>query len=104
MNLLTNHRKKSSQESMEEDEKEDEEEEEDKDDDKQDSDYEVESRLTKQMNAATKKLQLLSVDGNQGKYDKDEEFGEAINREESINPTSDNKGGEDFTKDDISVH
>ena len=104
MNLLTNHRKKSSQESMEEDEKEDEEEEEDKDNDKQDSDYEVKSRLTKQMNAATKKLQLLSVDGNQGKYDEDEEFGDAIDREESINPTSDDKGDKDFTKDDISVH
>ena len=89
---------------MEEDEKEDEEEEEDKDNDKQDSDYEVESWLTKQMNAATKKLQLSSVDGNQGKYNKDEEFGDTINREESINPTSDDKGGKDFTKDDISVH
>jgi hypothetical protein len=98
MNLMINHRKKSSQESMEEDEKEDEEKEEDKDNDKQDSDYEVESWLTKQMNAATKKLQLSSVDGNQGEYNKDEEFGDAINREESINPTSDNKGGEDFTK------
>jgi hypothetical protein len=104
MNLLTNHRKKSSQESMEEDEKEAEEEEEDEDDDKQDSDYEVESRLTKQMNAATKKLQLSSVDGNQGKYDEDKEFGDAIDREESINPTSDEEGGKDFTKDNISVH
>jgi hypothetical protein len=104
MNLLTNHRKKSSQESMEEDEKEDEEKEKDKDDDKQDSDYEVDSRLTKQMNAATKKLQLSSVDRNQGKYDKDKEFGDALDREESINPTSDDKGGKDFTKDDISVH
>ena len=56
------------------------------------------------MNAATKKLQLSSVDGNQGKYDKGKEFGVAIDREESINPTSDDKGGEDFTKDDISVH
>jgi hypothetical protein len=104
MNLLTNHRKKSSQESMEEDEKEDEEEEEDKDDDKQDSDYEVKSWLTKQMNAAMKKLQLSSVDGNQGKYDEDEEFRDAIDREESINPTSEDKGGKDFTKEDIGVH
>jgi hypothetical protein len=56
------------------------------------------------MNAATKKLHLLSVDGNQGKYDKDKEFGDAINREESINPTSDNEGGKDFTKDVISAH
>jgi hypothetical protein len=104
MNLLTNHRKKSSQESMEEDEKEDEEEEEDEDNYKQDSDYEVESRLTKQMNAVTKKLQLSSVDGNQGKYNEDEEFEDAIDREESINLTSDDEGGKDFTKDDISVH
>jgi hypothetical protein len=104
MNLLTNHRKKSSQESMEEDKKEDEEEEEDKDDDERDPDYEVKSRRTKKMNAATKKLQLLSVDGSQGEYNEDEEFGEAIDREECINPNSDDKGGKDFNDDDISVH
>jgi hypothetical protein len=55
------------------------------------------------MNAATKKLQLLSVNGDQDKG-KDEEFGNAFDREESINPHSDNEGGKDFNKDNLSIH
>jgi hypothetical protein len=55
------------------------------------------------MNAATKILQLLSVDGDQDEG-KDEEFGNAFDREESINPHSDNKGGKDFNEDNLSIH
>ncbi len=56
------------------------------------------------MNTATKKLQLSSVDRSQGEYNEDKEFGDAIDREESINPNSDDKGGKDFNNDDINVH
>ncbi len=104
MQLLTSHHKRSSKESMQEDNEIEEVEEEDKEDDNLDPDYEEESRLTKKMNAATKKLQLSSVDGDQDKVGKDEGFDDANDREESINPNSDDKGGKDFSKDDLSVH
>jgi hypothetical protein len=53
------------------------------------------------MNAATTKLQLLSLDKDQDK-DNDEEFDDAINRENSINPYSDDEGGKDFLEEDLS--
>ncbi len=55
------------------------------------------------MNAATENLQLSSVDGDQGEGN-EEAFGDAFNREGSINPHSDNKGGEDFSEDNLSIH
>jgi hypothetical protein len=55
------------------------------------------------MNAATENLQLLSVDGDQNEGN-EEVFGDAFNREGSINPHSDNKGGKDFSEDDLSIH
>jgi hypothetical protein len=55
------------------------------------------------MNAATENLQLLSVDQDQDKGDK-EESGNAFDREGSINPPSDDKGGKDFSKDNLSIH
>jgi hypothetical protein len=53
------------------------------------------------MNAATAKLQLSSLDKDQDK-DNNEEFDNAINRENSINPYSDDEGGKDFLKEDLS--
>jgi hypothetical protein len=103
MQLLPGHRKKSSKESMQEDKELEEEGKDDEEDDSQDADYKEESQLTKNMNAATKKLQLLSIDRDQDKG-KDEEFGNAFDREESINPHSDDKGGGDFNKDNLSIH
>jgi hypothetical protein len=88
---------------MQEDEELKEEGKDDEEDDSQDPDYEEESRLTKNMNAAMKKLQLSSVNGDQDKG-KDEEFGNAFDSKESINPHSDNKGGEDFNEDNLSIH
>jgi hypothetical protein len=71
--------------------------------DGQGSDYEVESWLTTQMNAATKKLQLSSEDDINSKNKEDEESGDSIEEEESIvNPHSEDKGGEPFSEDDIS--
>jgi hypothetical protein len=100
MQLLPSHRKKLSKESMQEDEELEEEGKDDKEDDSQDPDYEEESQLTKNMNA---KLQLSSVDGDQDEG-KDEEFGDVFDREEIINPHSDDNGGEDFNEDDLSIH
>jgi hypothetical protein len=75
----------------------------DEEDDSQDPDHKEESRLTKNMNAAMKKLQLLYIEGDQDEG-KDEEFGNVFDKEESINPHSDNKGGKDFNEEDLSIH
>jgi hypothetical protein len=53
------------------------------------------------MNAAMAKLQLSSLDKDQDN-DVDKEFDNAINRENSINPYSDGKGGKDFLEEDLS--
>jgi hypothetical protein len=103
MHLLPGHRKKSSKEPMQEDIELEEEGKDDEEDDSQDPDYKEESQLTKNMNAAMKKLQLLSVDRDQDEG-KDEEFGDAFDREESINPHSDDEGGKDFNEDNLSIH
>jgi hypothetical protein len=58
-------------------------------------------QLTKNMNAATAKLQLLSLDKDQDK-DNDKEFDNVIDRENSINPYSDDEGGKDFLEEDLS--
>jgi hypothetical protein len=102
MQMLTAHSKKSSEKSMQ-DEASKEEEEEYKADKTLDPNYEEGSRLTTNMNAVTENLQLSSVDGDQDKGDK-EAFEDAFDREGSINPHSDNKGGKDFSKDNLSVH
>jgi hypothetical protein len=80
-----------------------EEEEEDKADETLDPNYKEESWLTTNMNAAMENLQLLSVDGDQDEGD-EEAFGDAFNREGSINPHSDDKGGKDFSVDNLSIH
>jgi hypothetical protein len=102
MQMLTSHSKKSSKESMQ-DKASKEEEEEDEADETLDPIYKEESRLTTNMNTAMENLQLLSVDGDQDEGNK-EAFGDAFDREGSINPHSDDKGGKDFSKDDLSVH
>ncbi len=58
-------------------------------------------QLTKNMNAATAKVQLSSLDKDQDK-DNNEEFDNAINRENSINPYSGDEGGKDFLEEDLS--
>jgi hypothetical protein len=103
MQLLPGHRKKFSKESMQEDKELEEEGKDDKEDDSQDPDYEEESWLTKNVNAAMKKLQSLSVNGDQDKG-KDEKFGDGFDREESINPYSDDEGCKDFNGEDLSIH
>jgi hypothetical protein len=67
-------------------------------------DHEEAAQLTKNMNAATAKLNLSSLDGDQGTEDNNEKFDNAIDREDSINPYSDNEEGKDFLEDDLSIH
>jgi hypothetical protein len=62
------------------------------------------AQLTKNMNAATAKLNLSLLDGDRDTEDDDEADGVAINREGSPNPYSDDKGGKDFLEEDLSVH
>jgi hypothetical protein len=100
--MLTGHSKKSIKESMQ-DKASKEEEEEDEADKTLDPNYKEESQLTANMNAATENLKLLSVDGDQDEGNK-EAFGDGFNREGSINPHSDDKGGKDFSKDNLIVH
>jgi hypothetical protein len=102
MQMLTGHSKKLSKESMQ-DKASKEEEEEDEADETLDPNYKEESRLTTNMNATTENLQLLSVDGDQDEGNK-EAFGDAFDREGSINPHSDDKGGKDFSEDNLIVH
>jgi hypothetical protein len=68
----------------------------------QESNHEEAAQLTKNMNAATANLNLLSLEGDQHDNDK-EEFDSAINSENTINFYSDNKEGEDFLKDNLDV-
>ncbi len=62
------------------------------------------AQLTKNMNAATAKLNLSSLDGDQGTEDDEEKFDNAIDREDIINPYSNDEEGKDFLEDDLSVH
>ena len=63
-----------------------------------------EAQLTKNMNAATATLNLSSLDGDQGKEDDDEKFDNAMDREDSINPYSNDEEGKDFLENDLIVH
>ncbi len=67
-------------------------------------DHEEAAQLTKNMNVATAKLNLSSLDGDQGTEDDNKKFDDAIDREDSINPYSDDEEGKDFQEDDLSVH
>jgi hypothetical protein len=67
-------------------------------------DHKDAAQLTKNMNPAMAKLNLLSLDGDQGKENDDKKFEDAIDREDSINPYSHNEEGEDFLEDNLSVH
>ena len=67
-------------------------------------DYEEAAQLTKNMNVATAKLNLSLLDGDQGNEEDDEKFDDAMDREDSINPSSDNEEDKDFLEDDLSVH
>jgi hypothetical protein len=101
--MLTRYQQKLNKDSTQEDGVSGDEEEEDKEEDAKDQNYEEESRLTKNMNAAMEKLNLSLLDGDQNK-DNDEDFGDAIDREDSINPYLEDMGGEDFSDNDLSVH
>jgi hypothetical protein len=68
------------------------------------NDHEEVAQLTKNMNAATAKLNLLLLDGDKDKEDNKEVSDDAINREDSLNPYSDDEGGKDFLEEDLSVH
>ena len=67
-------------------------------------DHKETAQLTKNMNAATAKLKLSLLDGDQGTEDNEEKFNDAIDREDSINSYSDDEEGKDFLEDDLSVH
>jgi hypothetical protein len=59
---------------------------------------------SKNMNAATAKLNLSSLDGDRDTEDDNQADDVAIDREGSPNPYSDNEGGNDFLEEDLSVH
>ena len=63
--------------------------------DEQERNHEEAEQLTKNMNAATDRLNLLSLEEDQYN-DNEEEFVSAINSENTINFYSDVKGGKDF--------
>ena len=63
--------------------------------DEQERNHEEAVQLTKNMNAATDRLNLLSLEEDQYN-DNEEEFVSAINSENTINFYSDVKGGKDF--------
>ncbi len=67
-------------------------------------DHKEAAQLTKNMNAATAKLNLLLLGGDQGMEDNDKKFDDAIDREDSINPYSNDEEGKDFLEDDLSIH
>jgi hypothetical protein len=67
-------------------------------------DHKEAAQLTKNMNAAMAKLNLSLLDGDQGMEVDNEKFDDAIDREDSINPYSDDEEGKDFLEDDLSVH
>jgi hypothetical protein len=101
--MLSGHCRKSSEgESMQEDKAPGDNNGEDKDEEEQEHNQE-EAALTKNMNAATAKLNLSLLDGEQ-EQDVDEEFNDAIDREDGINLLSDNKGGKDFLEEGLSEH
>ncbi len=94
MQMLTRCRKKLSGDSMQKDKASGD----DNEKDAQEHNHKEAVCLTKNMNTATAKLQLPSLDKDQDKDD-NKEFDDAIDRENSINPYSDNKGGKDFLEE-----
>jgi hypothetical protein len=76
----------------------------DKEKDAQENDHEEAAQLMTNMNAPMAKLNLLSLDGDKDKKDNKEVSDDAINREDRLNPYSDDEGGKDFLKEDLSIH
>jgi hypothetical protein len=68
----------------------------DKEKDAWENDHEETAQLTKNMNPAMAKLNLLLLDGDKDKEDNEEVSDNAIDREASLNPYSDDEGGIDF--------
>ncbi len=62
------------------------------------------AQLTKNMNPAMAKLNLSLLNGDRDMEDNDEVEDIAIDREGSPNSYSDDEGGKDFLKEDLSVH
>ena len=67
-------------------------------------DHKDAAQLMKNMNPAMAKLNLSSLDGDQGKENDNKKFDDAIDREDSINPYSHNEEDQDFLEDNLSVH
>jgi hypothetical protein len=99
MQMLTRHHRNLSRDYMQEDNVS-----RDEEKDVWDIENEEAAQLTKNMNAATAKLNLLLLNGDMDTEDDDEADDVAINREGSPNPYSDDEGGKDFLKEDLSVH
>jgi hypothetical protein len=99
MQMLTRHHRNLSRHYMQEDNMS-----RDKEKDVWDIENEEAAQLTKTMNAAMAKLNLLLLDGDRDTEDDDEADDVAINREGSSNPYSDDEGGKDFLEEDLSVH
>jgi hypothetical protein len=62
------------------------------------------AQLTKNMNTAMAKLNLLLLDRDRDTEDDDEADDVTINREGIPNTYSDDEGGKDFLEEDLSVH
>ncbi len=97
MQMLTRCHKKLSGDSMQEDKASGDNDEKDA----QERNHKEAVQVTNNMNAVTAKLQLSSLDKDQDK-DNNKEFDNAINRENSINPYSEDVGDKDFLKEDLS--
>jgi hypothetical protein len=99
MQMLTRHHRNLSRDYMQEDNVS-----RDKEKDVRDIENKEAAQLTKNMNAAMAKLNLLLLNGDRDTKDDDEVDDVAIDREGSPNPYSDDEGDEDFLKEDLSVH
>jgi hypothetical protein len=99
MQMLTRHHRNLSRDYMQEDNMS-----RDEEKDVWDIENKKAAQLTKNMNAATAKLNLLLLNGDRDTEDNNEADDVAINRKGSPNPYSDDEGGKDFLKEDLSVH
>jgi hypothetical protein len=99
MQMLNRHHRNLSRDYMQEDDAP-----RDKEKDAWENDHKEAAQLTKNMNATTAKLNLSLLDKDKDKEDNEEVSDNTIDREDSLNPYSDNEGGKDFLKEDLSVH
>jgi hypothetical protein len=76
----------------------------DKEKDARENVHKETAQLTKNMNPAMAKLNLLLLDRDKDKEEDKEVSDNAIDREASLNPYSDDEGGKDFLMEDLSNH